>query len=112
MVCYKKYNPEVFMLSLKKTLAYRNHRDLEVLAHLHGLPFTRRIPKADSVKRLHAHITHAKTLKRVYERLDKRSKEALAVLKACGSSLPFTIFTCTYGDIRPYRPWCGDEPPH
>ncbi|MDX2077249.1 MAG: WYL domain-containing protein [bacterium] len=100
------------MLSLKQALASRNYCDLTVLAHLHGLRISRSRPKVESVKRLHAHISKSKTLKQVYERLDGRSKEALAVLKACGSRLPIAIFTRTYGDIRPYRPWRGDESPN
>lgn len=99
------------MLSLKQALAQRTHRDLEVLAHLHGLPFTRRIPKAQSLKRLHAQMQHTKTVHHVYQRLPKRAKEALHVLKANGNHVPWHIFTRTYGDIRPYRPWQGDEAP-
>lgn len=97
------------MIDLTTLLNTRTHRDLELLARAHGLPFTRREPKAVGLAKLAGSLDDAYT--RAFATLDEGHIAALQALVAAGGWLPLPQFTAHFGDIRPYKPWRSDFAP-
>jgi hypothetical protein len=92
------------MLSLQAMLNERTHRDLELIARAHKLPFTRREPKAQGLAAL-AVALHVGAYRAAFADLTSDHLEALHALAAADGWLPLPLFTAHFGDIRPYRPW-------
>lgn len=92
------------MLSLIEMLAQRTHRDLELIARAHKLPFTRRIPKARGRAQLGADLIMG-AYAEAFLSLSEEEIEALQALVIGGGWLPLPLFSRHFGEIRPYRPW-------
>ena len=100
------------MLSLQMMLNQRTHRDLELIARAHKLPFTRREPKARGLATL-SQVLQGGAYETAFSRLDAEHIEALQALVIGGGCLPLPLFSHHFGEIRPYRPWRKDfYPPH
>jgi hypothetical protein len=92
------------MIDLQTMLDGRTHRDLELIARAHKLPFTRRDPKAQGLETLAAAL-HAGAYQRAFKDLTSDHIAALHALVAGGGWLPLPLFTHYFGEIRPYKPW-------
>ena len=92
------------MLTLQTMLNRRTHRDLELIARAHDLPFTRREAKAVGLAALSVQL-HGGALEKAYRGLTSSHIAALHALVAAGDCLPLPLFTAHFGQIRPYKPW-------
>jgi hypothetical protein len=92
------------MLHLEMMLTQRTHRDLELIARAHGLPFTRRVPKADGLRQL-AQLLQTGVYMKAFKSLTSAHYAALQALVVGGGWLPLPLFTHHFGTIRPYKPW-------
>lgn len=98
------------MTDLTTLLNTRTHRDLELMARAHGLPFTRREPKAVGLGKLAADLQGG-AYAQAYDTLEEDHIAALHALVAAGGWLPLPQFTAHFGDIRFYKPWRADFAP-
>lgn len=82
----------------------RSHRELEVTARAHGLPFSRRVPKAMGREQL-SHDLHDKHFARAVRTLESDEIESLQAIVAMGGTIDERVFTHHFGTIRQYRSW-------
>ncbi len=92
------------MISLQGLLQNRSHRDLELIARSHGLPFSRRDAKSVGLQHLSYRLHHGAYI-RAIKRLNPNDTKALQALVAVGGAMDELIFTRQFGVIRPYRSW-------
>lgn len=92
------------MVSLQTHLTLSTHRQLELIARAHGLPFTRREPKARGLSRLFKQL-QTNALEHAFAGLTPAHLEALQALVVAGDWMPLPLFTAHFGEIRPYKPW-------
>lgn len=99
------------MQSLSEMLAQRTHRDLELIAQAHKLPFSRCFPKAQGLRDLQGQLV-GERFRRAFQQLTEAERQALVSLQAAGNSMSFWDFTDAFGQIRLYKPWQEDHPRH
>jgi len=92
------------MLTLTAMLQQRTHRDLELIARTHGIPFSRRQPKAHGLAALRESLEGGALVK-AFAALDSNAIGALQALVAAGGYIPLISFKHHFGEIRPYKPW-------
>lgn len=98
------------MVGLVTMLQRRTHRDLELIARAHNLPFTRREPKAQGLARLQRTLAGS-AFEQAYRGLTSTHIDALQALVTAGGALPLRQFKRHFGKIRFYRPWRFDDGP-
>ena len=92
------------MIALQNMLKGRTHRDLELIARAHKMPFTRREPKAVGLAKL-AKALQDGVYQKAFKGLTSAHIAALHALVAGGGWLPLPLFTAHFGEIRLYKPW-------
>ena len=92
------------MLTLTAMLQQRTHRDLELIARTHGIPFSRRQLKAHGLAALRESLEGG-ALAKAFAALDSNAIGALQALVAAGGYIPLISFKHHFGEIRPYKPW-------
>ncbi len=98
------------MIALQDMLKERTHRDLELIARAHKLPFTRRESKANGLAKLSKALQDG-AYQSAFKSLTSEHTVALHALVAGGGWLPLPRFTAHFGEIRPYKPWRDDFAP-
>lgn len=100
------------MIDLNDLLNQKTHRNLELLARAHRLPFTRREAKAEGLEQLRSALFDG-AYKKAFQTLEPEHLEALQAVIVGGDYLPLPLFEAHFGIIRPYRPWRKHfYPPH
>ena len=92
------------MLTLQASLEARSHRDLELIARAHTLPFSRRNPKGCGLADLSLAL-HVGAFQAAINRLTPSEIEALQALVAHGGVIDEYRFSQFFGQIRRYRSW-------
>lgn len=95
------------MMDLQTMLTECTHRDLELIARAHKVPFTRREPKALGLSKLSKALQDV-GYQKAFRGLTSTHIAALHALIAGGGWLPLPLFCHHYGEIRPYKPWKQD----
>ncbi len=92
------------MIALQDMLQGRTHRDLELIARAHKLPFTRREPKANGLTKLTKALQDG-VYQKAFKGLTSEHITALHALVVGGGWLPLPLFVAHFGEIRLYKPW-------
>jgi hypothetical protein len=95
------------MIALQNMLKKRTHRDLELIARAHKLPFTRREPKACGLAKLSKALQDG-IYQKAFKALTSEHIVALHALIVGGGWLPLPLFLAHFGEIRLYKPWKQD----
>ncbi|MCB9452455.1 MAG: WYL domain-containing protein [Anaerolineaceae bacterium] len=93
-------------------LANRTWRDLRATARMHNFHFDNRWTHAEALAALHHFLLGQNQLAKVIRQLADDERAALMALKAHDGRIMRYIFTQRFGQIRRYRPWRDDAPPH
>ncbi|MDQ7034325.1 MAG: hypothetical protein Q9P01_05670 [Anaerolineae bacterium] len=91
-------------LSLENMLKQRTHRDLELIARAHKLPFSRRYPKAQGLHDLTTALC-GEHFEKAFQNLTDEERDPLRALQAAGKYMPLYLFTLYFGEINLYKPW-------
>jgi hypothetical protein len=93
-------------------LAHRTCRLLQLVSHAHGIGLNTRWNKAQRYQHVRRALLDTGGLARAFRRLSADEREPLIALQVAGGTLRLDEFTRRFGQIRRYRPWRVDAPPH
>lgn len=90
-------------------LSERTHRDLELIARAHDLPFTRRESKTLGLAKLTEALEN-RAFQKALNSLTSDEIVPLQALQVAGGWLPAYLFQHHFGEIRRYKPWKTSPP--
>jgi hypothetical protein len=93
-------------------LANRTWRDLRATARMHNFHFNNRWTHAEALAALCHFLIGQDQLKKILHRLNNDELAALMTLKTHDGCIKYATFTQTFGEMRRYRPWRDNAPPH
>ncbi|MBZ0274806.1 MAG: WYL domain-containing protein [Anaerolineae bacterium] len=93
-------------------LANRTWRDLRATARMHNFYFDNRWTHAGALIALRHFLLGQNQMQKVIRQLADEEQAALMALKAHDGRMAHGTFTQAFGQIRRYRPWRDDAPPH